>query len=128
MDISKQRLILFIASLLGGLAVFLPWAAFLRISVLGIDGDGRITLVLFGLAFLVCCFGKLKKPLASEKYLVVVAGVVSAGIAIFHIVDLVSSGIGFEMSLAPGVGLYLTALAGLTLAVVPFLKLDKGNS
>ncbi|MCL2368936.1 MAG: hypothetical protein FWC72_08055 [Oscillospiraceae bacterium] len=127
LGISKQRLILLVASALGAIAAFLPWATFLRISLSGFEGygHGRITVALFAAACLICLFGKMKKPLSEVKYLVLAAGVVSVGVAVFNIVNLVRAGAGVEMSLAPGVGLYLTLLAGLALVVVPFLKLDK---
>ncbi len=101
---------------------FLPWATvdtfFGSFSANGMDGDGRITLVL-GLAAGVLV-GLWKRPT------VIIAAVLSGFVVLIALVDLVDLGraAGDGLGLAdvsPGIGLILTLLAGIAGVAVAFV-------
>jgi hypothetical protein len=99
-----------VATLVVALAAFLPWVSIFGISVRGISGDGRLTLVLAlaGAVILALTAGVVesfhKPDRAFEIALVVLAGVVTL--------------IGLnDMNGAAAIGLYLTLLGGIAWVV-----------
>lgn len=104
------------------LGSFLPWATvdtfFGSFTANGLDGDGRVTLVL-GLAAGVLV-GLWKRP-------TVIVGAVLSGLAVLiAVVDLVDLARAFDDDLgladvSPGIGLILTLLAGMAGAALAFV-------
>ncbi len=95
---------------------FLPWASVMNQSISGLDGDGVLTLV-FGVAA-----GGLILMRDWEQMDQVGVGVlglltlVIGGMSYSDIDSLASlggSGTGLSISISPGIGLYLTLLAGI---------------
>lgn len=79
------------------LGAFLPWYTFLGISVLGIEGDGLITLVLgFIAAGLVWYLTSLKRLAGASMAL----GSIITLVGLYHLTNI------------SGVGVYLTVLGG----------------
>ncbi|QTU82730.1 hypothetical protein J7S27_05525 [Carnobacteriaceae bacterium zg-C25] len=64
---NKQKLYITIFSVIGALSVFMPWASISSFGVSqnfsGIDGDGKITLVLFIIACVLCLIGNKQEKL-----------------------------------------------------------------
>ncbi|MHB9287735.1 hypothetical protein ACKVMT_11945 [Halobacteriales archaeon Cl-PHB] len=94
----------------------LPWASFMGQSVSGLDGDGVITLIL-GIAaagvIVVREWGQMDQAGVGVLGLLTLA---IGGMAYSDIGSLASmggSGSGFSISISPGIGLYLTLLAGI---------------
>lgn len=116
----KQRLFIVIASAVGIVSAFLPWAkvSFLGFSTSasGIDGgDGWLSLALFaaagGLTFVsgdrnTVLEGSIKKAVAG----------IGAGATGFMIIELLR--IGFQFS---SYGVYFSILAGVAIMAVPFV-------
>jgi len=126
---NKQRLSILIASGLGALATFLPWAKVLGLSVSGTAGDGWLTLILFAIPIILSLKGeKTSRIQGKELYGAIVPAALAALIGIWKITDFNSATAGAEMmgvSVASiGVGLYLLVLAGIAVPVVAFVIKD----
>ena len=112
-----------IAILMTLLAAFLPWASVFGISVIGVEGDGAITLViaLAGAVILALTTGVVGKPRAPGNWSHIALVVLAALVALVGLVDMN----GFA-----AIGLYLTLFAGITWVVgaVWQLSLSKKDS
>ena len=126
---SKQRLILIGAALLGAISAFLPWAT---ASALGITqstsgtsaNDGIITLIAFIAAGVLAVLGNREEAVTENKfkYGIVAAGAAGAAIAIINLIDINNTPSIMGVGLSVGIGIYLTILAGAALIAVPFIK------
>ena len=88
------------------LSAFLPWASLFGISISGIRGDGRLTLVLalVGLAVLAISTEVLGPPKLAEKPALIVLAIASVLTALVGLAD---------MSGVAALGLYLTLFGGI---------------
>lgn len=101
------------------IAAFLPWASLFGLSVSGINGDGKLTLVLalIGLAALAASRGI--GPVAMERRAMHITELVAGAlVAVIGLVDLRS---------ISAIGLYLTLLAGVAWAGAAVVGLRGGD-
>lgn len=119
----KKRKLTFIAAIVGIIGSFLPWISHPFFgSVGGLEGDGKITLILFAIAGALVFFaGNKAEPLKKGLSLVVW---IAAGIAaVVGLIDL--SNIN-ETGFSVGIGLWLVVIAGIAVVVnTLFLKGSK---
>ncbi len=135
---NKQRLAILICAALGMLAIFMPWV---NVPILGaINGTrgntGWITFVIFIAPLIISLVGDRMKGLDDTMfYIVMAAGIVNAGVAIYKIVDF-NNNMGeidkanifsetFSSTVSVGFGLYLVAITGIALPVLGFIFKDK---
>lgn len=92
------------------LGAFLPWVSIFGISVIGVEGDGVITLVLavIGLVLLALTSGLVGQPKVPGKASQITLLVLAILVALVGIID---------MNGAAAIGLYLTMFAGLAWVV-----------
>ena len=78
------RLSLASAAALGVLATFLPWVRIpIMGSIIGIQGDGKITLALFAVGLLCALLGGFRKPLhIASRLVIVLMGVLSTWLGV----------------------------------------------
>lgn len=103
------------------IAAFLPWASLFGITVNGTDGDGGITIFL---ALVAGIMGVLA-ALQGKRWAAITAivfGVLSFLVGLLNILDVSGTDIA-DTSI--GIGLWLTALAGLLIIVFGVLSLKK---
>ena len=121
--INKQRIALAIASGLGMLATFLPWATIKSESlfngtkfqsVSGADmGDGWVSFVFFALPLIIAFLGDHTKPLAKIKYLVANIGGFSLSFGLTFIKDNVTIdglGPGPVLVIIAGIAVYFISI------------------
>jgi len=110
---NNQRKFLLGATAVGVLSVFLPWATILGFSVSGINGDGIVVLPLMATALILTIVGNRTNALGKKSKIATIAlGVLTALIALMNINNF------------SAIGIYLTLMAGIATAVLPFLKLE----
>lgn len=120
---NKQKLYILISSIVGILAALMPWVsvtAFRSVTqtVSGIDGDGKITLVLFAIACALCFVGN-KQEKFSQQFVYGLWAVGGLNILIFLMLfsragEAAKSVYGFG-SVGLGHGAFLTFLAALAI-------------
>lgn len=130
----KQRTALIITSGIGVLSVFLPWVSVLLFSASGIDtGIGKIVLVIYLIPLIISFIGDREDALEPKAVTVsMVTGILASILAIYQYIDmkaglssLSSSGgddpFNFDSlisgAVSTGIGLYLSILAGIAIAV-----------
>jgi len=111
---SKQRMVLIIASVIGIVAAFLPWVSItilgVTATVSGIEGDGMITLILFIIVGVICVLGNRAEPLGKIKFLCALLGAGCAVVALFAPVE---------------IGGILTLLTGIGVCILSFLRMER---
>ena len=140
---NKQKIVLVVIAAVGILATFMPWV---NVPIVGSingtqgGGPGWITLGLFAVALVVSLLGDRSKALISPNlYGVVLPGAIAAIYAIYKIVKFRSAmgdmdggdnpfAAALGSSVSVGVGLYLVALVGIALVIVPFVLKDETTS
>lgn len=120
---NKQKLYILISSIVGILAALMPWlsvTAFRSVTqtVSGIDGDGKITLVLFAIACALCFVGN-KQEKFSQQFVYGLWAVGGLNILIFLMLfsragEAAKSFYGFG-SVSLGHGAFLTFLAAVAI-------------
>lgn len=129
---NKQKLYIVIVSVIGMLAAFMPWInveayRFSVQNVSGIQGDGKITLVLFAVACALCFIGNKQEKLSQQfTYGLWAVGVVNVIIFFVLIMNANSFskstfGLG-SVNLAHGA--YLTLLAAIGILVFSIEQLQ----
>jgi hypothetical protein len=145
-EFCDQKKYLVIAAAAGIIASFLPWASISGIinqSVNGLDGDGKLTIVLFAVAGYFVIKGNKNEELSGNALYVVIGAFGLAGLIGLYdwsnmtdklkSIHETNSKFGFKKSVLDvkiGLGLYLTAIAGVVGVAVPFLlkgKVNKGT-
>jgi len=121
-NMSKQRLAIMIAGAVGIIAIFLPWASVAGFSGNGMDGgDGWITLAGFAAAIGLCFVGDQSEVVdAKFKWGIVAAGAACAVVGLINLISVLSEPAVFGVSLSPGIGLFLTLIAGVAVAALGF--------
>ena len=118
-QIKVPHIVAWAASTMVVIAAFLPWATALGVGVAGIEGDGVITLVLGVMAAAAIAAGAFWKRWAAIPAAVI--GVAVAGIGVYDWVQIETEEtfnvVGLRGVVSVGVGLYLTAIAGVVLAL-----------
>ena len=134
---NKQRLAIVIASGIGMLCTFLPWASIPFIgNINGTQGDGWFTFIFFGVPLTIgLLVGKKSEEVSGIKLWASMAfGLLSGIIAIYKIVDFNSklnnlSDNPFAMALGSTVsvewGLYLLALTGIAMPTLAWFMKSK---
>jgi len=124
-NLHKQKLAIIAAGAIGIIAVFLPWISIVGISGNGMDGgDGWITLIGFAAAIGLCFVGNQSEAVEGNfKWGIVGAGAVCAAVGLFNLISVISEPAIFGVSPSPGIGLFLTLIAGVAVAALGF----KGN-
>lgn len=133
---NKQRLAILITAGLGGLATFMPWIKVPILgSVSGTQGDGWITLILFGVAIALSLMNDRSKMLVGGLRIVaVIPPMLASVIGILKIMEFKSkmAEMGdnpFAEALSAAIsidyGLYLLVFAGLILPVLAFAIKDE---
>lgn len=135
----KQRLGVVIAASAGALGSFLPWAhAPIVGSVNGIQGDGKITLALFGITLVFALFGERAAalPLGRRLGVIITAGL--AGVIGVHAIFEFSRALQTDdsnpfakaMMQAAGtdIGLYLVAIAGVVAPLIALAGKKNGGT
>lgn len=122
----KQRLIILIIAVVGVISIFLPWVSSGVLNADGLNNGGKLSLIAFSVPIIICFLGDRNQPLISGvKYGIVAAGVVSALNGLIVLITLLAQNI-FDVS--PGVGLLLTIMASITVAVVPLIPSQKSST
>lgn len=128
----KQKVMILLAAGVGMLCTFLPWVTIpIFGSINGTQGDGWITLALFGIAALVAIFSNKGRALSKSGQIgVVVPALLASAIGVWKIIDFKQKmgDVGKEDAISKlmsdsvsiGFGLYLMVLAGLVMLVVAF--------
>ncbi len=115
------------AAALGVLGAFLPWAQAGPFSVNGTDGDGVITLIL-SVVLAVLGF-KLRsrddhQVSTGFKVACFILSAIITAVAIYDIIDVESNAADVFIETSAGIGLYLTAVAGVT-GIVTAVRLKR---
>jgi len=144
-EFCDQKKYLVIAAAAGIIASFLPWASISGIinqSVNGLDGDGKLTIVLFAVAGYFVIKGNKNEELSGNAFYIVIGAFGLAGLIGLYdwsnmteklkSIHETNSKFGLKKSLFAfevkiGLGLYLTAIAGVAGVAVPFLFKGKVN-
>lgn len=135
---NKQRLAILITASLGGLATFMPWIKVPILgSVSGTQGDGWITLLLFGVAIGLSLMNDRSKMLVGGlRIIAVIPPMLASVIGILKIMEFKSkmAEMGdnpFAQALSAAIsidyGLYLLVFAGLILPVLAFVIRDEAQ-
>ncbi len=120
---NKQRLTILIIAILGAVGTFLPWISTPFGSVSGTEGDGFITLVLYGVVLIFSVLGKTKAPLKGGLLIgAIVLALVASAVGVYDIMN-AKKLLGSIGSI--GIGLYLVAAAGIMIAILSFVIKDK---
>ena len=136
-EFCDQKKYMLIAAAIGVIAVFLPWATVKSVmgsvSANGLDGDdGVITLIIVSIVgYLVFRNDKSEELTGNNLYLVVGGFGIAALIGIYDLSNASSSFPSVTnqyVSVNIGIGLYLTALAGVAGAAIPFVLKNKENT
>src|SRR5687768_4060987 len=122
----KQRLFIVIASAIGIVSAFLPWAKVsmfgFSTSVNGIDGgDGWISLALFVAAAGITIASGDRKMALEGTMKKAVAGI-GAGAAGFMVIELLRIGLSWA-----SFGVYFSLLAGAAIMAIPFVVKGDGS-
>jgi hypothetical protein len=116
-----------VLSILAAIGAFLPWVSAPLRSVSGLEGDGKIVLVVMLLPLLIGLAGlSTRRVSRAAGFGILLAGVVGVGIALFdgaNVAELVER----NEFLTPGSGLYVLGLASLFLAVVGLYAMGGGG-
>lgn len=112
---------LLIASAVGMIATFLPWASVMGFSVSGTEGDGWISFALFGIILILALLGNRTEPMTGGSFIfVVILFVLTLILGIFEIYNINSSVDDTMGMVSVGMGVYLiivVSLAGIFLAL-----------
>lgn len=120
---NKQRLTILIIAILGAVGTFLPWISTPFGSVNGTEGDGYITLVLYGVVLVFSVLGKTKAPLKGGLLIgAVIIALVASAVGLYDIMN--AKKLLGSMKFV-GIGLYVVAVAGIMLAIFSFVIKDK---
>jgi len=131
LKISKQRIALMAASVLGIIAIFLPMVSIdssvnyvTRRSIENMmdltwmaDAIGWIVLIFLALPLVLCILGDRTGPLGKKKIGIVISGSIIAAIDVLRIIA-----INGEEFINPGFSMFLMLIAALGLCVLPFIK------
>ena len=135
----KTRIMVAIATVIGMVGTFMPWARMGVITIDGSVGDGWITLAFFGVALLVALIGQRDKLLRGGGAVTVcLLGLVNAGIGISKLTsfsglreDLGDAGLFGSLLQAvtkPGEGLYVIIAAGLVCTALAVYSFNAAKS
>lgn len=140
-DFCDQKKYMLIAAVIGVIAAFMPWASisgFMNSSFSGIDGDGKLTVVLFLVAGYFAFKGNKGEELSGTNLYVAAGAFAIAGLIGLYdwsnlseklkAINEVGSKLGGKKKILEvkiGFGLYLTAIAGVAGAVLPFVLKNK---
>jgi hypothetical protein len=101
----------------------LPWISTPFGSVSGTEGDGFITLVLYGLVLIFSVLGKTSTSLKGGLLIgAIVLALVASAVGVYDIMN-AKKLLGSIGSI--GIGLYLVAAAGIMIAILSFVIKDK---
>ena len=135
-EFCDQKKYMLIAAVVGVISAFLPWASVkaggFSISANGLDGgDGYITIILFAAAGYLTFRNEKSEELSGNNLYMVIGGFGLAGL--LGLYDLIEADSAMPAgnayaSVSIGIGLYLTVLAGLAGAVIPFVLKNKKNN
>lgn len=126
----KQKIVIIIAALIGGIGTFLPWAEIPFVgSINGTEGDGWITLGLFAVPLLLALLSKSDHSLRSVKLVIAsITSLLAAGVGLIDLNEMTSTTGGDDIFSAlvgeminVGPGLYVIIVAGIALPVLAFL-------
>lgn len=122
----KQRLFIVIASAIGIISAFLPWARMsmfgMSVSASGIDGgDGWLSLALFAAAGGIT-FATGDKMGVLDGTMKKAVGGIGAGVTLFMIIELLRVGLGMA-----SFGVYFSILAGVAVMALPFAIQGDGS-
>lgn len=96
-------------SIVMGASVFLPWGKMMEVSAKGIKGDGKITLIMAGLIFLLTSSRKI--PLWITLILGLTAGIIG-------LVNLFTISISMEETqISAAIGIYLTIASAVLITI-----------
>jgi hypothetical protein len=118
-----SRIALIIASALGMLCTFLPWASMPFVgSIYGTRGDGWISFVLCAVGLVLSLAGNRQSAQSLASAIVsVLCGVAAAAVGVVDLVNLrntlADNPFGAAVSIGPG--LYLLIVAGAVMAILP---------
>ena len=133
----KSRIAVVIASLVGVGATFLPWQKIIVLGMAstnaGTRGDGWISMGICAIAMFVAVIGNSKEVIADpKKWLLTLLGLLVAFIGVYEFVTVSQNNFtikddpsGLSVSSSAGIGLYLVVVAGLLIAVLPYVLKDK---
>lgn len=132
---NKQKLYILISSIVGILAAFMPWAtvsAFRQsiYNAAGIAGDGKITLVLFGIICALCFVGNKQEKFTKQfEYGVIVLGILNIVVFIVLLINAneVVRRFGAFGNVSVAHGAYLTFLAALAVVLFAIEQLQLVN-
>lgn len=112
-DMSSPQRLAGASILVTAIAAFLPWASIFAISIRGIDGDGKITLVcaIVGAILLALHTGLIGSNRLNGKRYYIPAYIAAGIVALVGI---------FDMNGVSAIGLYLTLFAGIAWVVALF--------
>jgi hypothetical protein len=125
---NKQRLAILVTAGVGLLATFLPWASIplLGIDEYGAEGDGWFTFAIFLVPVILSLQNDRTKALQGGKLrTAMIVGIIAIIIGIW---DMSSVSEEYEDVVSIGIGLYLVILAGIALAIIPFLFKEKDTA
>lgn len=124
-QISIKSILTTVASVIGALGVFLPWAtgaAFgISVTVSGTDGgDGWIVLALFVVSVILSIINIKKEFARGFQIGISISSVIAAIIALIKIVNTFGNAY-----ITAGIGLYVIVIFGLASAIMPWLPINK---
>ena len=122
-QISIASIVVAVASVVGIIATFLPWAvtsAFgISVSVKGIEGDGVICLIMFAAVLGVAIYSMFKDEAKWQKICICVAAAIAVLVALIDVINVLNNGF------TAGIGAYLAIIAGLVGAIMPWIPIKK---
>ena len=126
----KQRIVILVLSVLGGIGSMGPWLTFLNTTISGTKGDGWFAVALLGIVLITVLFGGLKTSFGIAKVIThaVLSGLAAAvGIyTIYNVIsrlDEVSSDVwSIEW------GLPVLVVSAVAIPVAGYLMMDKTSS
>lgn len=126
---NAERIAVVVASSVGMVCTFLPWAETPFGNVDGTAGDGFITLLLCGVALVVGLIGDKNAPMASgQRTASALSGGAAGALALWKIIDfnsaMANNPLGSAFSI--GMGLYLLVVAGAAIAILPAILRSTG--
>lgn len=127
---SKQRIYILVAAIIGAISTFLPWAKGpMGMTIDGTQGDGYISLAVFVAVGVVAFLGTRTETLSKvQKWSEVALGAVATLVAIFEFVNISNmknsmTGLAklVSASVSPSFGLFTLLLAGIAVIILPLL-------
>ena len=110
---SKQRLAILIASVVGLISIFLPWVSLGPFSVSGSSGDGALLFFLLIPILILPLIGERNKNLSGIKlYVTLILAVLALFINIYTFSNI---------PMGVGIGLYISSLSSIALVVLPLV-------